>query len=213
MREGILSWKNPWAFIGPRATKLEFSFKGREGGTYEITPGKSVISGECALPHGNYQYKVFSLPDAESSDEEKKILHTGSCILGDVDIFHFDNKLLEIRRIRSEFKEFFILPVYVENLEFIETKARYDDGIAYPVYRGSCYYLNREDEKVYFGEDFNPVQIVIINGRDICLYKNDGNKPYLIYESRHKITSSKPADGSGVVYYVPDFYEYEALGN
>jgi len=56
-------------------------------------------------------------------------------------------------------------------------------------------------------------QIVIINGRDICLYKNDGDKPYLIYESRHKITSSKPTDGSSVVYYVPDFYEYEALGD
>jgi hypothetical protein len=211
MRDRILSLKNPWAFVGPSSSQLEFSFKGREGESYRAMSGESVLSGDCDLPHGNYQYRVFLLPDGESPDDGKKMIYSGACLLGDVDIFHFDNKLLEIRRVRSGFKEFFILPIYVENLEFVETKARYDDGVAYPIYSGVCYYLNREDEKVYFGDDFNPVQVVIINGRDVCLYRNDGSKPCLIYESRHKITSTKPDSASGIISYVPDFYEYEAL--
>ena len=211
MRDGTLSLKNPWAFVGPRGAKLEYSFLGRAGESYMVDAGEPVISGECALPHGSYQYRVFSVPEGEPQPEDRHVIYSGSCILGDVDILHFDNKLLEIRHIRAGFKEFFILPIYIENLEFVETRAKYDDGVAYPIYSGTCYYLNRDDEKVYFGDEFNPVRIVIINGRDICLYKSDGSKPYLVYESRHKIASLKPEDNSGVVCYVPDFYEYEAL--
>jgi hypothetical protein len=210
MRDGMLTLKNPRAFIGPDDAKLEYSFKGRKSGVYGINALNTVISNDCELPHGNYHYKVFSLPGGPFQTE-KKMICTGSCILGDVDIFHFDNKLLEIKRVRSGFKEFFILPIYIENLEFTETKEKYGDGVAYPVYRGTCYYLNRDDRKVYFAESFNPVQVVIINGRDICLYKQDGSKPYLVYESRHKIIDAMPENGSGLISYIPDFYEYEAL--
>ncbi|MDR2780691.1 MAG: hypothetical protein LBB28_06155, partial [Synergistaceae bacterium] len=210
MRDGTLTLKNPAAFIGPDDAKLEYLFKGRKSGTYEISALETVISNRCELPHGNYHYKVFSLSDG-LFQAERKMIRTGSCILGDVDIFHFDNKLLEIKRVRAGFKEFFILPIYVENLEFAETKERYDDGVAYPVYSGTCYYLNRDDQKIYFADSFNPVQVVIINGRDICLYKQDGSKPYLIYESRHKIIEALPENVSGLISYVPDFYEYEAL--
>ncbi|MDR1509798.1 MAG: ATP-binding protein [Synergistaceae bacterium] len=209
MRGGTLSLKNPQAFIGPGDAKLEYFFRGRENAAYEINARNAVISDDCTLPHGNYHYKVFSLSGGLSS-ADKKVVCSGSCILGDVDIFHFDNKLLEIKRVRAGFKEFFILPVYIENLEFAETKEKYSDGVAYPIYRGTCYYLNRDDQKVYFPGSFNPVQVVIINGRDICLYKQDGNKPYLVYESRHKIIDSLPENGN-VISYVPDFYEYEAL--
>jgi hypothetical protein len=211
MKDGALSLKNPRAFIGPRGALLEYSFSGRDSASYQAISGEAVISGECALPHGSYHYMVFSLPREGAADDEKHVIFSGSCILGDVDIFHFDNKLLEIRRVRSGFKEFFILPVYAENLEFAETKAMYDDGVAYPVYSGTCYYMNRDDKKVYFGEGFNPARIVIINGRDICLYKSDWSKPCLIYESRHKIVAAKPEADSGVIQYSPDFYEYEAL--
>jgi hypothetical protein len=210
MRGGTLTLKNPWAFVGPGGARLEYAFKGRACASYQSVAGESAISESCSLPHGSYQCRVFSL-HAGGSPDDKHIIYSGTCILGDVDIFHFDNKLLEIRRVRAGFKEFFILPVYVENLEFVETEERYDDGVAYPVYSGTCYYLNRDDEKVFFGDDFNPARIVIINGRDVCLYKRDGNKPYLIYDSRHKLTAAKPDAASGVVYYVPDFYEYEAI--
>jgi hypothetical protein len=210
MRDGVLSLKNHWAFVGPPDGRLEYSFKGRVGESYVVRAGDSVISPNCGLPHGNYQYRVLTL-SGDEAEPEKKVIMSGSCILGDVDIFHFDNKLLEIRRVRAGFKEFFIQPVYVENLEFVETGARYDDGIYYPVYGGVCYSINRDDQKVYFGDDFNPVQIVIINGRDVCLYRKDGGKPCLIYDSRHKIVAEPPDPKSGTVHYIPDFYEYEAL--
>jgi hypothetical protein len=210
MRDGTLTLKNPRAFVGPGDAKLEYLFKGRKSGSYEINARNAVISNNCELPHGNYHYKVFSLSGGPLHTE-RRIIRTGSCILGDVDIFHFDNKLLEIKRVRAGFKEFFILPIYIENLEFAETKEKYRDGVAYPIYHGTCYYLNRDDQKVYFAEGFNPVQVVIINGRDICLYKQDGNKPYLVYESRHKIIEALPENGGGLISYVPDFYEYEAL--
>jgi hypothetical protein len=210
MRDGVLSLKNHWAFVGPPDGRLEYSFKGRASESYVVRAGDPVISPICGLPHGNYQYRVLTLSGDEAAPE-KKVIMSGSCILGDVDIFHFDNKLLEIRRVRAGFKEFFIQPVYVENLEFAETRAQYDDGVCYPVYGGVCYSINRDDQKVYFGDDFNPVQIVIINGRDICLYKKDGGKPCLIYDSRHKIVAETPDPKSGIVHYVPDFYEYEAL--
>jgi hypothetical protein len=189
---------------------LEYFFRGRENGAYEIDARNAVISDDCTLPHGSYHYRVFSLSGG-LSPADKKVVCSGSCILGDVDIFHFDNKLLEIKRVRAGFKEFFILPIYIENLEFAETKEKYKDGVAYPIYRGRCYYLNRDDQKVYFSEGFNPVQVVIINGRDICLYRQDGSKPYLVYESRHKIIDSLPENVNGLISYVPDFYEYEAL--
>jgi hypothetical protein len=210
MREGVLSLKNHWALVGPSDGWLEYSFKGRVCESYTVRAGDSVISSKCGLPHGNYQYRVLTLSGDESAPE-KKVIMSGSCILGDVDICHFDNKLLEIRRVRAGFKEFFIQPVYVENLEFMETRAQYDDGVYYPVYGGVCYSINRDDQKVYFGDDFNPVQIVIINGRDICLYRKDGGKPCLVYDSRHKIVAETPDPKSGIVHYTPDFYEYEAL--
>jgi hypothetical protein len=210
MRDGVLALKNPRSFIGPGDAKLEYFFTGRRSGTYEIGARSTVISDDCDLPHGNYRYKVFSLTGG-ALPEGKRVICSGSCILGDVDIFHFDNKLLEIKRVRAGFKEFFILPIYVENLEFAETKEKYEDGVEYPIYRGTCYYLNRDDRKVYFPESFNPVQVVIINGRDVCLYKKDGSKPYLVYESRHKIVEDLPENRSGLISYVPDFYEYEAL--
>ncbi|MDR1137702.1 MAG: ATP-binding protein [Synergistaceae bacterium] len=210
MRDGTLTLKNPQAFLGPDDAKLEYLFKGRKSGAYGTDAKDTVISNDCGLPHGNYHYKIFSLSE-RPSETEKKVICSGSCILGDVDIFHFDNKLLEIKRVRAEFKEFFILPIYVENLEFSETKEKYKDGVEYPIYRGTCYYLNRDDQKVYFPESFNPVQVVIINGRDVCLYKQDGSKPYLIYESRHKIVDELPENRNGLISYVPDFYEYEAL--
>jgi hypothetical protein len=210
MRDGVLSLKNHWAFVGPSDGRLEYSFKGRVGESYVVRAGDSVISPRCGLPHGNYQYRVLTLSGDETAPE-KKVIMSGSCILGDVDIFHFDNKLLEIRRVRAGFKEFFIQPVYVESLEFVETRAQYDDGVYYPVYGGVCYSINRDDQKVYFGDDFNPVQIVIINGRDICLYKKNGGKPCLIYDSRHKIVAETPDPKSGMVHYIPDFYEYDAL--
>ena len=210
MRDGVLSLKNHGAFVGPSDGRLEYSFKGRVGESYVVRARDSVISPRCGLPHGNYQYRVLTLSGDEASPE-KKVIMSGSCTLGDVDIFHFDNKLLEIRRVRAGFKEFFIQPIYVENLEFVETRAQYDDGVYYPVYGGVCYSINRDDKKVYFGDDFNPVQVVIINGRDICLYKKDGDKPCLVYDSRHKIVADIPDSKSGIVHYTPDFFEYEAL--
>jgi hypothetical protein len=210
MRDGVLSLRNHWAFVGPPDGKLEYSFKGRVGESYVVRAGDSVISSQCGLSHGNYQYRILTLSGDEAAPE-KKVIMSGSCTLGDVDIFHFDNKLLEIRRVRAGFKEFFIQPVYVENLEFAETREQYDDGVFYPVYGGVCYSINRDDQKVYFGNDFNPVQIVIINGRDICLYRKDGGKPCLVYDSRHKLVAETPDSKSGIVHYTPDFYEYEAL--
>ncbi|MDR1578758.1 MAG: DUF2791 family P-loop domain-containing protein [Synergistaceae bacterium] len=210
MRDGVLSLKNHWAFVGPSDGRLEYSFKGRTSESYVVRAGDSVISPTCGLPHGNYQYRVLTLSGDEAAPE-KKVIMSGSCILGDVDIFHFDNKLLEIRRVRAGFKEFFIQPIYVENLEFAETRAQYDDGVYYPVYGGVCYSINRDDQHVYFGDDFNPVRVVIINSRDICLYRKDGGKPCLVYDSRHKITAQIPDTKSGLVHYIPDFYEYEAL--
>jgi hypothetical protein len=138
----------------------------------------------------------------------KRLAYSGNCVFGDAGVLHFDNKLMEIRRVRSGFKEFFILPVYVENLEFLEMSAMYDDGVPYPVYSGSCYYINRDDERVYFEEGFNPVRVVIIDGRDACLYRSDGGKPCLIYDSRHKLVPFPPEGG---VHYTPDFYEYETI--
>ena len=210
IRDGSVILKNPWAFSGSRATTLEYSFKGRADGSFIAAAGEPVISENCNLPHGRYDYSVSSLPDIGSMRAER-VIYSGSCVLGDADVFRFDNRLLEIRRVRSGFMEFFILPVYLENLKFEEVGSLYDDNVSYPVYSGMCYYINRNDEKIYFGEDFNPVRAVIINGREICLYKRDGEKPYLIYESRHKLVPFKPDGDSGITWHIPDFYEYEAL--
>ncbi|MDR3165627.1 MAG: ATP-binding protein [Synergistaceae bacterium] len=210
IRDGVLSLKNHWAFVGPRDGRLEYSFKGKVGESYVVRAGDSVISRKCGLFNGNYRYRIFTLSGDEAAPE-KKVIMSGSCILGDSDMLHFDNKLLEIRRARAGFKEFFIQPVYVEKLEFAGARARYDDGVLYPVYEGVCYNINREDKKVYFGDDFNPVQIVIINGRDVCLYRKDGGKPCLVCDSRHKIAAEAPDPESGMAYCIPDFYEYEAL--
>jgi hypothetical protein len=139
------------------------------------------------------------------------VIYSGSCVLGDADEFRFDGRLIEFRRARSGFREFFIMPACVENLEFAGTKVLYDDEVPYPVYSGMCYCVNRNDEKIYFGDDFNPVKMVVINGRDACLYKNDWSRPCLVYESRHKLSASEPEPNSGTVFYVPDFYEYETL--
>jgi len=210
MQDGGLTLKNPWAFVGPRGAMMEYSFRGRMNESYVVEAGATVISANCGLPHGRYDYSILSYSDVEPW-RWKNVIYSGSCILGDADVFHFDKKLLEIRRVRTGFREFLIPPVYVENLEFVGTGTLFFDGVPYPVYSGTCYYVNRDDEKIYFGEDFNPVRMVIINGRDICLYKRDGEKPYLIYESRHKMAASKPEPGSGIPFSVPDFCEYEVL--
>jgi len=209
LRNGALSLKNPHSFIGADDAKLEYSFKGKSGKSFEARARESVIASDCGLPCGGYQCSVYHISDGVFS-QGKRMIYSGDCILGDDDIYRFDNKILEIRKVRSGFKEFFILPIYLEELRFDEFSDEYGDRIKYPIYSGTCYYMNRDDKKVYFSEDINPVRAVIINSRAISLRSRKGEPLKLIYDTRYKITDSSNGLAKAS-YHNPDFYEYEEL--
>ncbi|MDR3280674.1 MAG: hypothetical protein LBT23_09175 [Synergistaceae bacterium] len=209
LKDGALILRNPQSFIGADNAKLEYVFKGKAGKSFEASARETLIAKDCELSCGGYHCSVFHISDGIFS-EGKKMIYSGACILGDEDVYRFDNKIIEVRKVRAGFKEFFILPIYLEDVTFSGFREEYGDGISYPIYSGTCYFLDRDDKKVYFSDAINPVRAVIINRRNISLHSKRGEKLRLIYDSRYKITDT--LDGlAKVSHYSPDFYEYEVV--
>jgi hypothetical protein len=223
MTNRVLSVRNPYAFVGPEDAILEYHFQGSKGdASFKVCAGESVITDSCFFEDGKYQYTISGIPDNYFTTRNQ--IYSGSTVLGDVNVFRFDKKVLEIKKVRVGFRDFVIMPIFIERLEFVGTGVRYNDGIRYPIYQGQCFYRNYKDEKVPFADKaqehygkrksykVNPIQVVFINDGEICLHTQSGDGLYLMFDSEFRITDIEYNEYNRSRYYNPEFYEYSVVG-
>lgn len=223
MEDMILSIQNPYAFIGPDDAKLEYHFYASDGSksTYILKSQEFILSSDCILPDDEYKYEIY-LPSNNIFSDERRLICSGKCVLGDINVFRFKNKAIKIEKVREVNKTIDIKPIFIERLRFIEVTDKYCEGGDYPLYIGTCFYNNQYGSKVPFSSKeyitskgftkymVNPVYILVLNKKEICIYNGDDEGLY-IDKARNAITDFEPTKFNEKNFGNPEYYQYEVV--
>ena len=103
-----------------------------------------------------------------------------------------------------------IKPVYIENIQYVETREITYEGGIFDVYSGEMYYFNNAKEKVFFSRSYdddhhkymvNPVKIIYLNENYLRIVNQDDEGIYYFTyvendNEYHQISDREPKPGS-----------------